>query len=263
MAFSKGVLTEEFRKRRRGLTLGASAPVEMQWTHPLSGARLILTKTDQKPKPVNGSYVVGWHAADDEKTLWYYKNFETREKAVAFFRAHEKTDPPTYNHFKSDPQVNDVYRWEALFREDSPTLKLKQMEDITTRLADIFNMEAPKIIYKPDRRNKVYAEAGLADNTITMRRANLAILIHEFAHLANDQFNKDVWVWHGRGFMRTYLSLMSLFPKLAGDKDPAALAKERKLDIAAERDVPVSRHLKAWLKQHHADAPPNFMPSST
>lgn len=262
MAFSKGALTDEFRKRRRGLILGGSFPIQQEYKHPLSGARLIIAKIDKKPRPVEGPYIVGW-AADDSEALWHYQNFETQQKAMAAFTKAQAKGPPTHGCFQDDPQYNDVMGWEAEFRDQTPELTIDQMSDVVTRLADIFNMAAPYIIYTPNPKNKVYGEAVLEDNVILMRRAHLAILLHEFAHLVNHQVNKDDWAWHGPGFMRTYLSVLSLFPKLAGDIEPHETAFQKKLSIANENDVPASHQLKNWVASHHAGKAPSFMPSST
>ena len=99
MAFSKGALTDEFRRRRRGLILGASLPLQQEYTHPLSGVRLLFAKITSKPRPVEGPYVVGWLAPDSE-TLWHYKNFETAQKAAAYFREVRPKGPPAHDDFK-------------------------------------------------------------------------------------------------------------------------------------------------------------------
>ncbi len=52
MAFTKGALTEEFRKRRRGLSPGGHFSLLQEHMHPLSGARLIIAKIERKPFPV-------------------------------------------------------------------------------------------------------------------------------------------------------------------------------------------------------------------
>lgn len=262
MAFKKGDLAEAFRKRRRGLALGESLALQLEHQHPASGARLIFAKTEKKPRPVEGPYIVGW-VAPDEQTVWFYRNFETQQQSLSFFRAHKKSGPPDHDDFKYDGQVNDVYGWEDSFRLRTKALDISGMEKIVVTLSDIFNIQAPGVSYKPGKKKKTYAEASLQDNEITMYRPNLALLLHEFAHLVNDQVNKDKWAWHGPGFVRTYLSILSLFPKVAGNKDLEALAVKKGISIAQENDIPASRQLRNWVQNNYPEGVPSIMPSTT
>lgn len=248
MGLAKGTLSEIFRRRRTYVTINADTPVSEQHLHPLSGALLILTKIDKKPFPVQGRYAVGW-LGEQQKKLWHYKNFQTEADARQFFEHHKKSGPPQNNYFKQDHQVNDVYGWEARFRLKTMALSVPQMEFITGKLSQIFNMEAPTIAFKPGKKKKVYAEANLQANKIIMYRPQLALLLHEMAHLVNDQVNKDKWAWHGPGFVRTYLSILSLFPIIADADKLEEQAREDGLSIARESSVPASRKLKKWRDQ--------------
>ena len=261
MAFTKGALTEEFRKRRRGLSLGGHLPLLHEHIHPLSGARLVVARIERKPYPVQGRYVVGW-VAPDEEVLWFYRNVETEKQARALFKKIRDAGPPDHDHFHEDPQVNDVYRWQDHFQFYSRQLPLDEMKSITGKLASIFNMEAPGVIYDPHSKRKCYAEAVLAKNEIRMYRPYLSILLHEFAHLLNDQVNRDKWAWHGPGFMRTFLSVLSLFPEVAGKQDIEKLALDlHDIEIADARDVPSCQILKDWLRRTHQTDDPKTMPS--
>ncbi len=261
MAFTKGALTEEFRKRRRGLSLGAHLPLIQEHIHPLSGARLIIAKIERKPYPVQGRYVVGW-VAPEEQTLWFYRNVETERQARALFKNCRDSGPPDKNDFHYDPQMNPVYSWQDHFQFHSRQLQLAEMKTITSKLADIFNMEAPGVIYNPKSARKCDAEAMLDKNEIRMYRPYLSMLLHEFAHLLNDQVNRDKWAWHGPGFMRTYLSVLSLFPEVAGRQDLEKLARDTsQIKIADERDVPSCQILKDWLRRIHQTDDPKTMPS--
>ena len=138
MAFQKGDLTDIFRRRRRGLTLGENVPVILNHQHPLSGARLVYTKIEDGPRPVAGPYVVGW-LAPGEETLWFYRNFQTQQESIKFFTDQTVTGPPDHDDFKHDNQVNDVYRWENSFRMKTQVLTLPEMKQVVTKLSNIFN----------------------------------------------------------------------------------------------------------------------------
>ncbi len=261
MAFTKGALTEEFRKRRRGLSLGERLSLLYEHVHPLSGARLVVAKIERKPYPVQGRYVVGW-LAPDEGTLWFYRNVETERQARTLLRNCRDAGPPNRDHFHYDPQVNPVYSWQDHFQFHSRQLALDEMKSITGKLATIFNMEAPNVIYEPRSGRRCEAEAILDKNEIRMYRPYLSILLHEFAHLLNDQVNRDKWAWHGPGFMRTFLSVLSLFPEVAGRLDLEKLARDTNgIKIADERDVPSSQILKDWLRRTHQTDDPKTIPS--
>ena len=261
MAFTKGALTEEFRKRRRGLSPGGHFSLLQEHMHPLSGARLIIAKIERKPFPVQGRYVVGW-IAPDERVMWFYRNVETERQARTLFRSCRDAGPPNRNHFHYDPQMNPVYGWQDHFQFHSRQLSLEEMKSITGKLADIFNMEAPHVIYNPKTGRKCEAEAVLDKNEIRMYRPYLSILLHEFTHLLNDQVNRDKWAWHGPGFMRTFLSVLSLFPEVAGKLDLEKLARDtNEIKIADERDVPSCRILKDWLRRTHQTDDPRTIPS--
>ena len=262
MALHKGALSAEFGRRRRGLTLGEALPVLADYEHPLSGARLILAKIERKPHPPNGVYIVGW-LPPDETIMWFFKNFETQAQARAAFQAQKRIGPPVKNDFQYDPQMNDVYDWEDQFRLKTRELSLGEMRTLTSNLSEIFNVAAPDVVYKPGKKKKTYAEASLQDSVITMYRPNIALLLHEFAHLINDQINKDKWAWHGAGFMRTYLSILSLFPSIKEEEQLLSSALERKLRIANTEDVPACRLLQRWLKHHQTVGEPSTKPSPT
>ncbi len=262
MAFQKGDLTMLFLRRRRRMILEQSVPVESKYTHPATGARLIFAKINEKPRPASGPYVVGWLGADENKT-WFYRNFQTRQESISFFIKQKNFGPPGHNHFRHDPQMNDVYRWEDHFRLQSRELSLPEMKRVVGKLSEIFNMEAPGVSYIPKQKSRTYAEAVLDDNHIIMYRPHLALLLHEFAHLVNDQVNRDKWAWHGPGFVRTYLSILSLFPEIAKDQDLEALAKQDGIKIARTNDIRASRHLQAWIRENYGDKTPNLIPSLT
>ena len=258
MAFKKGDLADIFRKRRRGLIPGESFPVELEHQHPFSGARLVYAKTGQKPRPVAGPYIVGW-VPPGEQMMWFYRNFQTQQESIMFFMNQKVSGPPDHDDFKHDDQVNDVYGWEDAFRLKTKELALPQMNNVIRKLSDIFNIEAPGVTYKPGKKKKTYAEASLQHNEIIMYRPHLALLLHEFAHLVNDQVNQDKWAWHGPGFVRTYLSILALFPAI-GNFEGAAI--KAGLKIANGTDVPASEHLQAWIDRDHAGKTPNLMPSA-
>lgn len=262
MAFQKGDLTTLFLRRRRRMIPEQSVSVESKYTHPATGARLIFAKIEKKPGPANGPYIVGWLATDEDNT-WFYRNFQTQQESLSFFIKQKSFGPPDHDHFKYDPQMNDVYKWEGRFRMKSPALSLPEMNHVAGKLSEIFNMEAPKVSYNPMKKKKTYAEAALADNHIIMYRPNLALLLHEFAHLVNDQINRDKWAWHGPGFVRTYLSILSLFPKIAKDLDLETLAKEHGIKVARTTDIRASRHLQAWIRKNYGEETPSLIPSLT
>lgn len=261
MALSKGALTEEFRKRRRGLAPGGHVPLLQDYIHPLSHARLVMARIDRKPYPVQGRYIVGW-LAPDEEILWFYRNIETERQARAVFKKCRDIGPPDQDHFHADPQVNAVYSWQDGFQFHSRQLYLDEMKDITGKLADIFNMEAPKVVYDPRSKRKCDAEALLDKNEIRMYRPYLSMLLHEFAHLLNDQINRDKWAWHGPGFMRTFLSVLTLYPEVAGKRDLEKLARDTKnIQIADENDVISCGVLKNWLQLNAQTDGPKIIPS--
>lgn len=265
MAFTQGTLTEEFRKRRRALLPdallpGGTQPVLATHTHPLSGAQLMLARLDKKPYPVQGRYVTGW-ALPGEEILWYYRNFQTEQQARGFFKECRKSGPPARGDFLYDGQVNQIYEWQRHFQYGSQALSLTQMQTLTHKLSDIFNMNAPTVLYKPQAKKTIHAEAVLAENTIKMYRPHLSMLLHEMAHLVNDQINQDRWAWHGPGFMRTYLSLLSLFPQIAGPKNIEMLATDAGIAIAPAEVVKSCALLKDWLKQQHQTDDPKRIPS--
>ncbi|QQG36473.1 MAG: hypothetical protein HYS17_01380 [Micavibrio aeruginosavorus] len=247
MTRKSGTLSEIFRRRRSLVKIHDGTPVYQQHLHPLSGASLILARTDARPRPVQGRYIVGWLVAESDR-LWHYRNFQTETEARQFFENHKKSGPPQNQHFKNDRQVAEVYSWEHSFRLSTMALSVPQMESVVRKLSQIFNMEAPEVVFKPKKR-KVYAEADLENNKIIMYRPHLALLLHEMAHLVNDQVNKDKWAWHGPGFMRTYLGILSLFPILAKEGKLEELAREHGLSIAREQGVPASRLLRKWHNQ--------------
>lgn len=252
MTFEKGTLTEIFRRRRRGLVPEDQASLPFRHIHPPSGAKLFFAKL-KKPPRNQGPYVVGW-LPQGEAVTSYYKNFSEHSEALAFFYQARDGTPPVINDFQRDPQMNNVYGWESDFRLKSRPLTKRSMERISARLADIFNMEAPGIEYRPNKKKRTYAEADLKRNVIQMYRPNLAILLHEFAHLVNDQVNKDNWAWHGPGFMRTYLAILSLFPKVGQHRNLEETAQAQGLSIADENDIPAIRCLKKW-RSRQADEP--------
>lgn len=253
----KGALTSAFRRARDILKPGVTLPVLHEKTHGQTGARLVLGKIDRKPKPASGSYVVGWQAALDD-SMWYYKNFYTQREALAFFNKQFPLGPPINAVFKEDSQVQKEYGWESRFRLTTKKLNLQQMREVTTSLSEIFNMAAPVVELK-EKKKKIYAEAVLSENRINMYRKNLAILLHEFAHLVNDQINQDKWAWHGPGFVRTYLSILSLFPEVGDVNYFEELARDQGLLIANDNDVPSCAIIKAW--QYQAGGPPRTMES--
>lgn len=261
MALTKGVLTEEFRKRRRGLRLGEQLPLLLEHTHPLSGARLVVARIERKPWPVQGRYVAGW-VAPDENVLWFYRNVETERQARLIFKDRREAGPPDRPHFHDDPQISAVYGWQDHFQFHSRPLALAEMESVTGKLAAIFNMKAPGVTYKPNSKRRCDAEAILDKNEIRMYRPYLSMLLHEFAHLLNDQVNCDKWAWHGPGFMRTFLSVLSLFPEVAGERDLEKLARESgQIKIADADDVPSCGVLKDWLRRTHQTDDPSTIPS--
>ncbi len=262
MAFKKGDLAEIFRKRRRGLTLGETLPLTLVHKHPYSGAQLIFAKSEIRPRPVEGPYVVGWLPSGDQ-TMWFYRRFETQQESLAFFRVQKRKGPPDHDEFKYDDQMNDVYGWEGGFRLKTQELTLSEMKKVVASLSDIFNIEAPDVSYKPGKKKKTYAEASLQDNEIIMYRPNLALLLHEFAHLINDQVNQDKWAWHGPGFVRTYLSVLSLFPDMLKERNFEKEAITAHIKIAREEDIPASRHVRDWVENHCAGKIPNLIPSAT
>jgi len=262
MAYKKGDLADIFRKRRRGLTLGESLPLTLVHKHPFSGAQLIFSRSDLRPRPVEGPYVVGWLPPGDQ-TMWFYRRFETQQESLAFFRMQQVKGPPDHEEFKYDDQMNDVYRWEDAFRLKTQELAPAAMKKVILNLSDIFNIEAPKVSYKPGKKKKTYAEACLQNNEIIMYRPNLALLLHEFSHLINDQVNHDKWTWHGPGFVRTYLSILSLFPDMVKDRDFEKEALAARISIAREEDIPASRHVRDWIDNHCAGKIPNLIPSAT
>ncbi len=256
MAFEKGTLTETFRRRRRGFLPENEASFPFQHVHPASGAKLFFAKL-KKPPRGQGPYVVGWLPQSDAVTS-FYKNFDEHAEALSFFHQARNGAPPVVNDFQYDPQMNDVYGWESAFRLKSRVLTQQSMERISARLADIFNMEAPGIEYRPNKKKRTYAEADLKRNVIQMYRPNLALLLHEFAHLVNDQVNKDNWAWHGPGFMRTYLAILSLFPKVGQHRNLEQTAREQGISIADEEDIPAIQCLKKWRSRQ--DSAPSTMP---
>ncbi|MCM2344768.1 MAG: hypothetical protein NDJ24_09430 [Alphaproteobacteria bacterium] len=260
MGFKKGALSDIFRRRRSLIKINDDTPISEQHLHPLSGAVLVLTKIDSKPRPVQGRYAVGW-LGEGRQHLWYYKNFQTEADARQFFERHKKDGPPQNNYFKQDQQVNEVYGWEHHFRLKTMALTIPQMEFVTGKLAQIFNMEAPVVTFKPGKKKKTYAEADLQNNKIIMYRPQLALLLHEMAHLVNDQVNQDKWAWHGPGFVRTYLSILSLFPIIAPAEKLEALARESGLSIAKENNVRASRLLRKW--RDHCNGDPHCDPTPT
>lgn len=260
MAFSKGGLTETFRQRRRSLYPGVHLPLFQEHTHPLSGARLVTGKIGKKPYPVQGRYAVGW-IAPDESILCFYRNVETERKARNVFARCREEGPPVHSRFFCDSQANDVYRWQDDFQFLSRPLDLDEMKKVTGALAAIFNMKAPEVSYRPDARKQYKAEAILDKSEIRMYHPHLSTLIHEFAHLLNDQVNGDKWVWHGPGFMRTFLSVLSLFPDIAGGQDIERLARNKNIRIADAADVPSCRHLENWLRRTHQTDDPRTIPS--
>lgn len=253
MAYKKGALTDEFRKRRRGLILGEALPLHLEYIHPYSGARLVFAKIDSKPRPIQGPYIVGW-VAPGEEAVWFYRNFETQQASRAFFRQQKDMGPPDHNDFKNDGQVNNVYTFEKNIHQSSKKLTVPQMKKIVSDLSVIFNMTAPDVIYRPKPKSKTYAEADFEKNEIKMHRSNLTILLHEFSHLANNQINKDKWIWHGPAFVRTYLSILSLFPEIAANQDLEARAMKT-LKIANQSDVPACRVLQEWKTRQGLGAP--------
>lgn len=251
----KGALSRAFRRARDILRPGITLPVLLQKTHPLSGAHLILGKSPRKR--ASGSFIVGWQGALDN-SMWYYKNFYTQREALCFFNKQFPLGPPVNAVFKDDSQVNKEYGWEAGFRLTTKKLTLPQMQEVTSSLSEIFNMAAPEIALK-ERKKKTYAEALLTENKINMYRENLAILLHEFSHLVNDQINKDQWAWHGPGFVRTYLAILSLFPEVGDVAYYEEQARNQGLLIADEDDVPACQMIKIW--QNQPGGPPKTMES--
>lgn len=247
MAEKGKTLSEVFRRRRSLVKIKDDTPIYDRHLHPLSGALLVMARTETKPRPVQGRYIVGW-LGEGLDTLWHYKNFQTETEARQFFENHKRSGPPQTRHFKNDRQVGEVYDWEHHFRLKTMALNLSQMESVVGKLSQIFNMEAPTVVFRPKKR-KVYAEADLEKNKIIMYRPNLALLLHEMAHLVNDQINKDKWAWHGPGFLRTYLGILSLFPVIATDRKLEELAQEHGLNIAKENSIPASRILRKWRNQ--------------
>lgn len=260
MDMPKGALTEEFRKRRGGLLPGTACTTLAQDTHPLSGARLVVARIERKPYPVQGRFVTGWIPADSE-TIWFYKNFETENKARKAFKDAQQDGPPLHRDFRQDPQVNDVYAWQDHFQYYSPQLTQPEMEKVCGKLAAIFNMEAPRVIYKPQPKKTVHAEAILDRNEIRMYRPYLSMLVHEMAHLINDQVNRDKWSWHGPGFMRTYLSVLSLFAQISGKMDIEARARAQAIEIADSKEVSSCAVLAHWLRRTHHTDDPRTIPS--
>ncbi len=250
MSFSQGMLTEEFRKRRRGLLCERGLSLLQESTHPLSGARLVMARLDKKPYPEQGRYVTGWFLPGAQ-VLWFYRNFETAAHASRCFQQCQKDGPPLHQDFLYDEQVNAVYGWQDLFQFDSKKLTQPEMETVTQKLAAIFNISAPLVIYQPDKKKTTYAEALLAESKIKMYRPYLSMLLHEFAHLVNDQVNQDKWAWHGPGFMRSFLSILSLFPDLAGGKDIEQHARQAAIEIAEAQDVRSCAVLQDWLRRTH------------
>lgn len=258
MGLSSATLRAAFRKRRRAIVCGAEAQPLQSYIHPLSGAQLVMGRLDRKPYPVQGRYIAGWAATPDQ-ALWFYRNFETERAARDFFNLCRASGPPLHPEFQDDAQVQEVYGWQNHFQFQSRALSIPEMEKVTQNIAGIFNINAPKIVCKLYAKKRTHAEALLAENVIKMYRPHLSMLLHEAAHLINDQVNQDKWVWHGPGFMRTYLSLLALFPQVAGDQDIEAQARAEHIAIADAKDVPSCALLQNWLQRQAAD--PKTMPS--
>ncbi|WP_435640629.1 hypothetical protein [Micavibrio aeruginosavorus] len=215
------------------------------YDHPQSGARLVLGRIDgigvcDDKHTLDDPYVVVWIAP--ERTYvsnhMLFVSRDTAEFAYKILRK-SKNGPGMDKAFTKDWQKNRLYQWEyGNIDGHSQRLSDTQMRRVIERVSNDFNLAAPAlevdIAKKPSEAVSYYY---FQDHKIKMATRRLSDLLHELAHMVDDQVNHNVWSDHGPSFARTLIYIAEKYQWFNPD-ELIESAEQYGLKIANMNDLP-------------------------
>ena len=212
MNAKKGQLKKVFNAPRLH---GPSVEEIFSYTHPISGAKLIMGHIQKPATAPNGTvydepFVVAWVPPGRVNITQFslYKHASVALKGYTRLRASAQ-GPGTHSAFTRDFQCAAVYAWETrILDRGSPQLDDEAIENMIWRVADDFNMAAPGV--KVDINNKLKHPSSFyvpGKHRIRMRDRSLSHVLHEVAHAIDMTVNDNEWGAHGPSFVRTLFVL--------------------------------------------------------
>jgi hypothetical protein len=222
---------------KKKLRLGEFKPLA-QFDHVFSGARLILARKAHKDGAAP-SYIVAW-VAPWQKSITEYDVFASAADARAAFAERKTKQPPATPSLTRDFQVSRVYKWEEE-NIDSTSVKItpEQMRRVVTRIAQDFNMAAPKLTHREPRARKyITSHYHIDEHSIEMQHKNLSAVLHELAHAIDISVNGNKWAHHGPSFVRTLIRLADKYQFWHDPQELEESAKAAGILVAPESAVP-------------------------
>lgn len=206
--------------------------VLQQHDHELTGARLVLAKSDT-------AYFIAW-VAPWQKTVKDFIRFDALDLAEEAFTAKAANKPPRTSALTRDFQVSAVYAWEEKYIHPSAmNIKPEQMERVIKRVAQDFNIDKPSLKYsKPHAHRGYIVSSYMPDNhAIEMQHRKLSYVLHEAAHAIDTRAGNE-WTDHGPSFVRILIRLADKYQFWHSAEELEQSAKDAGILVAPDHAVP-------------------------